>query len=75
MVYRGYLGSIKIESDFYFLACQTGKRHALSFNNSDSLSNAHFDLVHYDVSGSSPISTVRGSVYLIIFIDDYSRYT
>ena len=71
----GYLGSVKTNSNFHCLACQTEKQHALPFFNSDSLTSAPFDLVHFDVWGPSPISTMRGSRYLVIFIDDYSRYT
>ena len=75
MISRGYLFFVKIESNFHCLACQTGKQHALPFNNSDSFASVLFDLVYSDVWGPSPIFTMRGSRYFVIFIDDYSRFT
>ncbi|GFS41192.1 hypothetical protein Acr_00g0072940 [Actinidia rufa] len=48
LISRGYLGSVKTESTFHCLACQTGKQHALTFSISDSLAKAPFDLVHSD---------------------------
>ncbi|GFY96679.1 hypothetical protein Acr_11g0009850 [Actinidia rufa] len=49
LISRGYLGSVKTESNFHCLACQTGKQHALPFQNSDSIASAPFDLIHSDV--------------------------
>jgi hypothetical protein len=34
-----------------------------------------FELVHSDVWGPSPNTTMGGSKYFVIFVDDYSRFT
>ena len=54
---------------------QLAKQPALSFNNSDFFSHASFDLIHFDIWGPSPIATVGGFKYFVIFVDDFSRYT
>ena len=54
---------------------QFGKQTALPFNNSVSYALSSFDLIHFDVWGPSPISTLGGSRYFVIFMDDFSRYT
>jgi hypothetical protein len=60
---------------FDCVACQLGKQSALPFNKSDSVSSNPFDLVHSDVWGPAPIPTMGVSRYLVIFVDDFSRYT
>ena len=57
------------------MPCQFGKQTALPFNNSVSHALSSFDLIHFDVWGSSPISTPGGSRYFVIFVDNFSRYT
>ena len=32
-------------------------------------------LIHYDISGPIPVTSMNGSRYLLTFIDDFSRYT
>ena len=34
-----------------------------------------FGLIHSDISGPMPITSMNGSRYLLTFIDDFSRYT
>ena len=74
LVSRGSLGSVSNKS-FHCMPCQYGKQTTLPFNNSVSHALSSFDLIHSDVWGSSPISTPRGSRYIVIFMDDFSRYT
>ena len=46
------------------------------FNNSESISNSIFKLIHSDVWGPSLVASIGGSRYFVIFIDDYySRYS
>ena len=74
LISTGRLGMVKSES-LSCLSCQLGKQPALSFNKSDSISSAPFDLIHSDVWGPSPHNTMGGSRYFVIFIDDYTRFT
>ena len=46
----------------------------MSFNNSESISNSIFELIHSDVWELFPIASIGGSRYFVVFIDDYSRY-
>ena len=45
---RGLLGSVS-KDNFDYTSCQLGKQPALSFNNSESISNSIFELIHFDV--------------------------
>ena len=47
----------------------------MSFNNNESISNSIFELIHSDVWGPSPVASIGGSRYFVVFIDDYSRYS
>ena len=71
---RGLLGSVSTEN-FDCVSCQLGKQPALPFNSSESISTDIFDLIHSDVWGPSPVSSVGGSRYFVVFVDDYSRYS
>jgi hypothetical protein len=71
---QGHLGSVDLKS-FDCISCQLGKQTHLSFNKSESLSFAPFDLVHSDIWGPAPVPTEGGSRYFVIFINEYSRYT
>ena len=61
--------------NFDCVSCQLGKQPALSFNSSESISTNIFDLIHSDVWGSSTVSSIGGSRYFVVFIDDYSCYS
>ena len=74
LISSGLLGQVKYDL-VDCVSCQLAKQPALSFNNSDSFSHASFDLIHSDIWGPSPTTTVGGSKYFIIFVDDFSRYT
>ena len=51
------------------------KQLALPFNSSESISTDIFDLIHSDVWGPSSVSSIGGSQYFVVFVDDYSRYS
>ena len=72
MLFRS-LGSVSIEN-FDCVSCQLGKQPVLHFNTSESISTDIFDLIHFDILGPSFISSIGGSRYFVIFVDDYSRY-
>ena len=70
---KGLLGSVS-EDNFDCTSCQLGKQSALPFNNSESISNSIFELIYSDVWGPSPVASIGGFRYFVVFIDDYSRY-
>ena len=47
----------------------------MPFNTSESMSTDIFDLIHSDVWGPSSVSSICGSLYFVVFVDDYSRYS
>ena len=61
--------------NFDCVSCQLGKQLALPFNTSESISTDIFDLIHSDVWGPSSVSSIGGSRYFVVFVDDYSRYS
>jgi hypothetical protein len=63
------------KDNFDCVSCQLGKQPALPFDNSESISIGIFDLIHYDVWEPSPINSIGGSCYFVVFVDDYSRYS
>uniref|UniRef100_A0A7N2MIJ2 Retrovirus-related Pol polyprotein from transposon TNT 1-94 n=1 Tax=Quercus lobata TaxID=97700 RepID=A0A7N2MIJ2_QUELO len=71
---RGLLGSVS-KDNFDCTSCQLGKQPALPFYNSESISNSIFELIHSDVWGPSPVASIGGSRYFVVFIDDYSHYS
>ena len=74
MASRGLLGSVSIEN-FDCVLYQLGKQLALPFNTSESISTDIFDLSHSDVWGPSFVSSIGGSQYFVVFVDNYSRYS
>ena len=47
----------------------------MPFNTRESISTDIFDLIHSDVWGPSPVSSIGESRYFVVFVDDYSRYS
>ena len=74
LVFRGLLGPV-FKDNFDCVSYQLGKQPALPFHNSESMSTGIFDLIHYDVWGPSPITSIGGSRYFVVLVDDYSRYS
>ena len=70
----GLLGSVSTKN-FDCVSCQLGKQLALPFNSSESISTYMFNLIHYDVWGRSPVSSIGESQYFVAFVDNYSRYS
>ena len=63
------------KDNFDYTSCQLGKQPTLPFNNSESISNNIFELIHSDIWGLSHVASIGGSRYFVVFIDDYSRYS
>ena len=74
LVFKGLLGSMS-KDNFDCTSCQLGKQLALPFNNSESIYNSIFELIHSDVWGPSLVASIGGSRYFVVFIDDYSCYS
>ena len=62
-------------SSFDCISCKLEKQPALLFNNRKSHAIASFYLIHYDVWGPSPVASISGSQYFVIFVDDFYHYT
>jgi hypothetical protein len=57
------------------VSCQKAKSHKLPFPTSDSRSNTILGLIHCDLWGPTPITSISGYRYYVIFIDDHSLFT
>jgi len=68
---RGLLGSVSTEN-FDCVSSQLGKQPVLPFNTSELISTDVFGLIHSDPSF---VSSIGGSRYFVVFVDDYSRYS
>ena len=71
---RGLLGLVSKEY-FDCVSCQLGKQPALPFNASESISTDIFDLIYSNVWGPFSVSSIGGSRYFVVFVDDYSHYS
>ena len=54
-------------------ACICSKQHRLPFPDSDSKSADLLELVHMDVCGPMPVTSITKARYLATFIDDHSK--
>jgi transposase InsO family protein len=55
--------------------CALGKNVKKPFSNNNNRSKEILDLIHSNVCGPMPVRSLGGSLYYVIFIDDYSRKT
>ncbi|PKU73457.1 Retrovirus-related Pol polyprotein from transposon TNT 1-94 [Dendrobium catenatum] len=55
-------------------SCNVGKSHKLPFVSSINTKTTPFSVVHTDVWGPSPISSINGYRYFVTFIDAHSRF-
>jgi hypothetical protein len=54
-------------------ACQFGRQKRLSFPKSTWKASQKVQLIHMDVAGPQRTPSLKGSLYYIVFIDDFSR--
>ena len=71
---RDLLGLVSIKN-FDYVSCQLRKQPALPFNTSELISTDIFDLIHSNVWRPFSVSSIGGSRYFVIFVDNYSRYS
>ncbi|KAG7551025.1 Zinc finger CCHC-type [Arabidopsis thaliana x Arabidopsis arenosa] len=55
--------------------CQYGKSHRLPFDYSTSRSSFPLERVHSDLMGPTRTPSYSGYHYMLLFVDDFSRYT
>jgi hypothetical protein len=68
------ISNISFNKDQLYDSSLVGKSKKLPFSASNRLSNFVLELVHTDL-WTSPIPSLSGYKYYIIFVDDFSRYT
>ena len=70
------LPKIKFEKDKLCDACQKGKQVKSSFHSKNVISTSKpLELLHMDLFGSSRTKSFGGNYYVLVIVDDYSRYT
>ena len=63
------------DSNFKCETCILAKSHRVPFPVILNKSDVPFALIHFDVWGPSPITTVSGILWFITFVDDCTRMT
>ncbi|KAL6344223.1 hypothetical protein AAG906_035448 [Vitis piasezkii] len=56
-------------------SCQLAKSHRLPFSLSPSIAEKPIELIHTDLWGLSPVRSISGAHYFLLFIDDHTRFT
>lgn len=68
------LPQLEVKIDVVCAGCQYGKTHQLPYNESKFRSKKPLELIHSDVFGLVKQASISGMRYMVMFIDDYSRY-
>jgi transposase InsO family protein len=66
---------LKVDQKGICNGCAQGKNIKNPFPKRDSKAEGTLELIHSDVCGPMPSSSISGYVYYVSFIDDYSRKT
>nr|GFA05743.1 hypothetical protein [Tanacetum cinerariifolium] len=70
------LPKMKFEKDHLCFACEQGKIHQKHHKSKTaSASNKPLYLLHMDLCGPMCIQSINGKRYVLVVVDDYSRYT
>ncbi|KAM2237803.1 hypothetical protein ACFX1S_013113 [Malus domestica] len=67
-----YIG--KKFTSFFCSDCANGKNHKLLFTASISFVSVPLELVHCDVWGPAPTSSVSGYKYYVLFVNEFTKY-
>nr|GEV54303.1 retrovirus-related Pol polyprotein from transposon TNT 1-94 [Tanacetum cinerariifolium] len=67
------LPKMKFKKDHLCSTCEQGKKHHKS--KMDFASNKPLCLLHMDLCGPMHVESINGKRYVLVVIDDYSRYT
>ncbi|KAH1074467.1 hypothetical protein J1N35_026795 [Gossypium stocksii] len=68
------LPQLEVRDDTICVGCQFGKAYQLPYEESKYKVKALLELVHFDVFGRIEQPSISGMRYMVIFIDDFSRY-
>nr|GFA82153.1 retrovirus-related Pol polyprotein from transposon TNT 1-94 [Tanacetum cinerariifolium] len=67
---------IKFEKDHLCSACEQGKIHQKHHKSKTAFaSNKPLYLLHMDLCGPICVQSINGKQFVLVFVDDYSRYT
>jgi transposase InsO family protein len=69
------LPKLKVDHEGVCNGCAQGKSIKNPFPNRDNKAEGVLELIHSNVCGQVPLSSISGYVYYVSFIDDYSRKT
>jgi hypothetical protein len=70
------LSLLKFESDLICAPCHHGKMIAASHSLVNTMMTEHAgQLLHMDTVGPSRVRSIRGKWYVLVIVDDYSRYS
>lgn len=66
---------LKLEDQGVCQGCQFGKAHRLPFDNSSSRCKTPLERIHSDLMGPTRTASYSGYTYMLLFVDDYTRFT
>jgi len=69
------MSEIKIEHEGVCQGCVEGKKTRGPFPSSDSKTTDILQLVHSNLFGMLPVTSLEGYLYYAVFVDDFSRKT
>ncbi|GJV99177.1 retrovirus-related pol polyprotein from transposon TNT 1-94 [Tanacetum coccineum] len=70
------LSKLKFVKDHLSSSCELGKAKRKSFNTKTTpSSNRRLQILHMDLCGPMRVESFNGKKYVLVIIDDYSRYT
>ena len=68
------LPQLDVREETVCVGCQYGKVYQLPYKDSEYCAKEPFELIHSDVFGPVKQPSISGFLYMITFIDDFSRY-
>ena len=70
------LPKIRFEKEYICKACQQGKQTRTSFKSKKEVSTTKvLELLHLDLFGPISPTSMSGKAYVLVIVDNYSRYT
>ena len=70
------LPNLHFKNNMICEACQKGKQTKSSFKIKNEISTIRpFQLLHMDLVGPTRVKSLRGNLYTMVIVDDFSRFT